>query len=279
VSDADTTRVRLPTPADTFGHRAARLDALAARNAAGDWLALLARIARGQEAAAREVAVAAVPLQPEGPPLALARVPRDETWRRMLAIVLQAADAPELPPEARAAIARLHDAAPDDLERLAARLLAGVLPREELAAATFVGAALQGWFAALASTLAPMTLDRPHAACPVCGAQPVAGLIDGDTRLRFLSCSLCGAQWHLPRVTCAECGDEAGLAYYEVQGDRGASAEACEHCRGYLKVFDGELRPGADPMADDVATLGLDLLVADAGYRRIGASPWLAVAG
>jgi FdhE protein len=277
MSEADTKRVRVPPPVATFERRAVRLETLAQGNPAAGWLGLLAGIARGQEAAARDVAVGPVALQREGPPLAFARVPRDGAWRRMLAILLEAADAPTLPAEARGAIARLLRAAPDELERLAARLLAGIIPREELAEATYVGAALQAWFAALASALPPMEVGAARATCPVCGAQPVAGLIEGDSRLRFLSCSLCGAQWNLPRVTCSGCGEEAGLAYYRVEGDAGAAAEACGRCKGYLKVFDAEHRPGADPMADDVATLGLDVLVAEEGFSRLGASPWLAV--
>lgn len=279
VGTPDPKQVRLPSPEQTFDRRAARLSALAEGHAAAAWLGLLGRIARGQQAAVRQVPVAPARATGAGPPLALARLRRDEGWRRILGVVLRTADDPDLPAEARAAIRRLLEATPGELERLAARLLAGTIEQAELATATFVGAALQAWFGALASALDPIALEAPPSACPVCGALPVAGVIDGATRLRWLSCSLCGAEWNLPRVLCAACGEEAGLAYFEVEGERGASAEACDRCHGYLKLFDAERRPGADAMADDVATLGLDLLLAGEGYQRIGASPWLAVAG
>jgi FdhE protein len=275
----DPPRLRLPDPARTFDGRARRLGALADGHAAGDWLALLAAITRGQHAAVRDVPVPEARAPGAGPPLALLRVPRDSTWQRMLAVLLQTADDPGLPAEARAAIARLTAAEPAALERLAGRLLAGTIGREELAEATFVGAALQAWFGALAGGLGGVEPDATARTCPVCGAQPVAGVIDGSTRLRYLSCSLCGTQWNFSRVTCVGCGGEAALTYFKIEGEAGAEAEACDACHGYLKLFDQEQRPGADAQADDVATLGLDLLLADEGYRRLGASPWLAVAG
>jgi FdhE protein len=36
-----------------------------------------------------------------------------------------------------------------------------------------------------------------------------------------------------------------------------------------------ELDPGLDPVADDVATLGLDLLVREQGFRRGAVNPFL----
>jgi FdhE protein len=123
-----------------------------------------------------------------------------------------------------------------------------------------------------------MASEGAGGSCPVCGAPPVAGVIDGTTRLRHVACSLCGAEWNVRRVTCVACDADARLAYFHVEGEDGAQAEACEECGGYLKLFDLERRPGVEPMADDAATLALDLLMADAGFWRLGASPLLAVA-
>lgn len=279
MSASEAPRLRLPDPAGTFDGRARRLDALASGHAAAEWLELLASIARGQQAAVRDVAVAARRASGDGPPLAMARVPRDAAWQQMLDVVLDTADNPELPLEARAAIARLVAASPADRDQLAGRVLAGALRAEELAEATFVGAALQAWFGTLAGALEPLAPGAAERTCPICGAQPVAAIVDGSTRVRYLTCSLCGTEWHLPRLTCAACGTEEGLAYFRIEGDEGAEAEACTACHGYLKLFDREKRPGADPLADDVATLGLDVLLAEEGFRRIGSNPWLAVEG
>jgi FdhE protein len=278
AAPAEPERVRLLDPALRFEARARRLLRLAQGHAAGDWLRLHARIAWGQSAAVRQVRVPAVRAAVDGPPLAWERICRDSTWRLMLAEVLSGASTPGLPAEAVAAICLLDAADVARLEALADLQLAGRTPRNELATAPFVGAALQAWFAALAVRLEPMTAAASAGACPVCGAPPVAGVIDGTTRLRFLTCGLCGAEWNARRLTCIACDDDARLAYFHVDGDEGAEAEACETCRGYVKLFDLEQRVGVEPVADDAATLALDLLMAEEGYRRIGPTPLLAVA-
>ncbi|HEX9048903.1 MAG TPA: formate dehydrogenase accessory protein FdhE, partial [Anaeromyxobacter sp.] len=202
----------------------------------------------------------------------------DGAWRRMLGIVLSAARAPGLPVATLDALRRLADSGVSHLEALADGVLAADVPPDRLACAPFVGAALQAWFAALAARLDPASLAAGTGACPVCGAPPVAGVIQGGDRLRFLSCSVCAAEWNVPRLRCVLCGAEDGLAYYEVQGDAGARAEACPSCRAYVKLFDEEKRPGLEVAADDLATLALDLLLAEDGWSRVGANPYLATA-
>ena len=39
-------------------------------------------------------------------------------------------------------------------------------------------------------------------------------------------------------------------------------------CRGYVKILHQHMDPALDPIADDVATLGLDVLVREAGFHR-----------
>jgi len=52
-------------------------------------------------------------------------------------------------------------------------------------------------------------------------------------------------------------------------------AEACDGCRSYLKIVHVERDPALEPTADDLATLGLDLQMVEAGYTRFGANPLL----
>jgi len=271
--------VRIHDPALLFEARAARLRALAAGHSAGDWLLLLARIADGQRAAVREISVPAVraALEPGlGPPLAVDAVQRDGAWRRMLGVVLSAARAPGLPVETIDAVRRLADSGVSHLEALAHGVLSGEVAPDRLACAPFVGAALQAWFAALARHVDPATLSSGTDACPVCGSAPVAGVVQGADRLRYLSCGLCAAEWNVPRLRCVLCGDEGDLAYYAVEGDRGAQAEACPSCRAYVKLFDEEKRPGAEPASDDAATLALDLLLSEQGLGRVGPNLYVA---
>ena len=97
----------------------------------------------------------------------------------------------------------------------------------------------------------------------------MAGIVGGDHKLRYLICGLCGAQWHLTRVVCARCGGTGGLSYFTIEGrPPGVRAEACAECKTYLKLFYLEEIPLADGFADDVATLALDLMMAEEGYSR-----------
>jgi len=266
----DPPALRLPEPGLLFDARAARLRALAAGHAAPEWLLLLARIASGQALAVREVEAGSARAPGEGPPLAFDRIARDDVWRRMLAIVLSSARGPGLPVETVDALRRLGDAGARDLEALAGAVLAGEVPRDRLGSAPFVGAALQAWLATLAAGLDPGAAPAAEGACPVCGGAPLAGLVQAGDRLRYVTCAMCAAEWNVPRVRCAVCHSGAALQYLHVEGDPGAKAEACRSCGAYLKLFDEEQRPGAEPAADDAATIALDLLVGEEGFRRAG---------
>jgi FdhE protein len=272
---AEAVPLRLPDPGLLFDARAARLRTLAAGHAAREWLLLLARIAAGQARAVRGVPAGAARAPGGGPPLAYDRVPRDAAWRQMLGLVLSEARSPGLPVEADDALRRLSGAQPDELESLAGAVLAGDVPADRLACAPFVGAALQAWLTALAAALDPTAVPRAGLeACPACGGPPMAGVVQAD-RLRYVTCAFCSAEWHVPRLRCTSCASD-DVEYLHAEDDPGAKAEACRACRGYLKLFDQERRLGAEPAADDAATIALDLLVADEGYRRAGPNLYVA---
>ena len=56
-----------------------------------------------------------------------------------------------------------------------------------------------------------------------------------------------------------------------------AHAESCESCHTYRKLYRQDKQQYADPVADDLATLGLDIAVGEAGYERGGANPFLLI--
>ena len=47
-------------------------------------------------------------------------------------------------------------------------------------------------------------------------------------------------------------------------------AETCDACGHYLKIVHGDRDPHAEPVADDLASVTLDLLVAETGKLRHG---------
>jgi FdhE protein len=266
----DAPPLRLPEPGRLFELRATRLLALAASHGVPDWLRLLARIAEGQAVAVRELRPARPPPR-GGRPLDHGALPRDDAWRRMLAVILAASRGPGLPAATEETLRRLAAAGPVELEALADAVLSGAVPPAQVAAAPFVGAALQAWLASLAAGLDPAAAPpAAEGACPVCGGPPVAARIRKGDRLRYVVCAFCASEWNVPRVHCVACDTSAGPAYFHVDAERGVKAEACPTCRAYVKLFDEEQRPGCEPTADDAATLTLDLLVAEEGYQRAG---------
>ena len=273
----------LPLPGMLFADRADRFAELAARHGLGDWLAFLGQLTRAQHAALQALPLLPLPdaatlaqaRKHAMPPLNAGAPARPAVWRAVLRQLAAALDG-AAPEAARIVLVGLAAADDSRLEALADALVAGEPEADDLAALPFVAAALQVVFTRLASELDPGQLQPldARALCPCCGSPPVASIVRVGTtidRLRYLHCSLCNSEWHLPRATCTACGSDEALALLEPEGGQGAvRAEACDACRSYLKIVDQQKDAGVDPVADDLATLSLDLLVDAAGYARSG---------
>lgn len=278
--------LRLPEVGGLFRRRAERFAALAPGHTLEEYLALLARVAEAQCTAAAMLRPALPPALAPGRPLDASTLRRGPEWRAALEVVRDELAAVDVPEESRAALQRLGALPPPELEALADRVLANAPAEADLAAAVFVAAALQVYFTGLAAQLSPADVPRARDGCPVCGAPPVVGVVLGDDKLRYLVCSLCASQWHHTRVQCAACHEGEGLAYFTLDDARASAAgpslhkahvkaEACPACRAYTKLFYVEQAPRLEPFADDVATLALDLLMAEEGWARHGVNLFL----
>jgi FdhE protein len=142
-------------------------------------------------------------------------------------------------------------------------------------------AALQVVWTDIASRIDPRAvpyLDTPGT-CPVCGTQPVASIVRVGGQYqgyRYLQCSLCSTEWHVVRVKCTNCDSTKGIAYHGIEGGSEAmKAESCDECHTYRKIGYQEKDYEVEPLADDLASLTLDLLMNEAGYRRSSPNPLL----
>ena len=286
-------RIRLPERTCVFSARARRLrqlgEAGAPGHAIGDYLRLMAVMADAQQLAlgsfeaaaptAHQLARAATHRMPV---IHASSWPRAPDWREVVTQLCGAvAAARDAPAGVRATCERLQSAAAQALETQADALLAGRAEAVEVGAAPFLMGALQVHWVALASRLPPEQvppLDVPGL-CPVCGTLPVASIVRADARsegYRFLHCALCASEWHLVRITCSHCQGTANIAYHSIEGDSGAlRAESCEHCHTYRKILYQEKDTSVDPVADDLASLALDLLMSEAGHHRGSGNPLL----
>ena len=259
------------------------------------WLRFLAHLARAQaDAATSRVTAAAIPAEDVEravaagmPPLAADSHRRDAVWRDRLSTILRALQGVALPEPARAAIERLGEQAGEGRgtgsEQLADAYLAGSVPTAQAAEAVYVAAALQVYFAQLAASFSPgaLALLPQRGRCPVCGSAPVAGIVTAAGKLpglRYLHCGLCATAWNHVRAACVNCGNSRTIALHEIEGGNGAvKAETCSACRGYAKMLYQAQDMQVEPMADDLASLGLDLLLADAGWSRHTPNPLILV--
>jgi FdhE protein len=253
---------------------------------------------RRDAAAAPDAAVPPDAVDLEGPsgrrlpPLHPSIWPRAPDWRTTLEHICEVLAAPSFPPAVGVTIANIRRATPEWIEAQADAVLATLPQGVDIAAAPFVMAALQvHWAAASGGIKADevKALDIPGV-CPVCGTLPVASLVCANSPYqgyRYLHCALCATEWHMVRVQCSQCGASGkSIGYHSMEraaADGGAAAgdipatraETCEECRGYRKIFYQEKDPGVEPVADDLASLGLDLLLGREGYHRASGNPLL----
>lgn len=283
-------RIRLPDRAQLFALRAQRLRKLGAGgHAIGDYMHLMASLADAQQAAlagfesspptAAQLELARTHGMPVAP---AASWTREGRWRDVLARLCEAVAAlPETPPGVRDLCDRLRQASAELLEAQADALLAGRTAEIDTAAAPFLMAALQVYWVDLACRLATKDVAElgMHGVCPVCGSLPVASIVHSDPRsqgYRYLHCALCATEWHMVRVTCSQCASTKGISYQAIEGAADAvRAECCDSCMTYRKILYQEKDGGVEPVADDLASLALDLLLAEAGYHRGSGNPLL----
>jgi len=270
--------VRLPDLVTVFAKRAERLRALAPGHELEGFLRLIATLIEAQHAALAGLPAGSLPAHGEGPPLDPTTCQRDGTWRVALARILERLDAASLPEAARAAQAALAEASTDRLEALADRFLGGDVAAGEAAQAVFVAAALQVAWTRMAALLDAAQLDPADSGqCPACGSPPVAGVVaPGGTKFghRHLHCSLCATAWRYVRTRCAHCGSTDKISFRQLAGASYLRAECCEACHGYSKVFYLESARAIEPLADDLGSLGLDVLVGEEGFSRV-ANPFV----
>lgn len=274
---------------DVFAVRAVRFDELA-QAGGGQWqdyLALLARLSRAQQQVLDRLKPALPPLhrdsgRPVLNPGGDALLPGH--FHLTLQELCAALAAEALPETAKNSLNTLAALPPEQAEEAARRLLHGESAGAEKNLGLWLTAALQcawtAWSVQLAEQDVPVRENR-HS-CPVCGGDAVSSLIQsgGDLDgLRYLHCGRCNGQWHALRAKCTFCGDQSALTRHSIaEADQpalqGASAEYCGKCGAYRKIHSRQQQQHADPVADDLASLALDILMGEEDKPRGGRNPF-----
>lgn len=278
----------LPDPSALFSARAARFRVLASGHQLAPYLEFLGQVTTAQHDIIATLPDAILPpadgmaqaLQHGMPPLALAQ---DEPDAAMLAAVEQLAARLEAAPLAQGTLAVVAALRGDLLVRgpeLVAAVLRDAMPADDMARHVLVLAGLQVHFTRLAAKLDAGALKPvANAVCPSCGCPPMVSTIVGWPRAyktRYCTCGRCGTMWNVIRATCVLCGTPEGVSFRGIEdAPDTVKAETCEKCRGYVKVVYQVKDAALDSLCDDVATVGLDILLAEEGWKRGGQNPFL----
>jgi FdhE protein len=282
--------ILLPDPRVRFARTAERLERLSNGHPMEGWLDFMAQLARAQHHVASLLPPAAAPDDALVEQAVAARLPpisadghrRDPAWRDGLALLLDTFSE-ELPSPAAAVAAELRARSAASTEALADAFLRGAIDDKDAGSSFWIAAALQVYFTCLAGRLpAPaLRLLEERSLCPCCGSTSSASLVTGagqNPGARYLYCSLCSTAWNYSRAVCVACGGSRTLAIRGIEGDSGlVKAETCDECGTYSKMAYQAKDMQADPYADDLATLGLDVMVGEAGWARHAPNPLLLV--
>jgi FdhE protein len=278
----------LPNPSSLFLTRSKRLAALAPGHELGPYLTFLAALTRAQHDILDDLPRAALPsferigqaLEHGMPPLARAMLDVDDVADATVARFLARMARAEVPQQTAAAVAALEALSPEERRKAVGAVLHDQPAIADVAQRVLVQAGLQVHMARLAALL-PADDLKPVAdgACPACGSAPMTSSVVGWPKAhntRFCTCSLCATMWNVVRVKCVMCGSPDGIAFKSIEGQPDTiKAETCDKCRSYVKILYQVRDAALEPMADDVATLGLDMLLVAEGWKRGGQNPFL----
>jgi len=279
----------LPDPAAMFLTRAERFSVLAEGGTLSPYLRFLAGLSTVQAELAGSLPAPA-PIPPEQveraragsmPPLDRKILERSPELRETIARFLEAAAAVEMPLQAAGALDALRQAPAATLDEMIGNVMADSIPFDAIPGHLFLSAAVQVHAAKLAAALEAKNLVAVETGlCPVCGGPPVASVISGrmgTENSRYACCSFCGTQWNEVRIKCLACGSTKGVGYKSPEGEEEGSvkAETCDACRSWVKILYQNKNPALECVADDVASLGLDLMMQETEYRRAGFDPFL----
>ena len=284
-------RILLPQVSSLFAERAARLRQLANGNPIADYLQFVAQIMDAQHKAVATLEITApdaelmARAQEHSMPLLPAVDTIDPAWQTVLDNMLDTLQGSEgLPAPLQPLLKELRALAPEARADIAKKLLQKEVAARHVGMAPFIMAALQVTFTKRSASLSPRDVPYtdPASICPICASEPVASVVRIGGKMaghRYAHCGTCACEWHMVRVKCTHCESTKGIHYQGLEGaGEEVLAETCEECGCYRKIVNQEKNPMAEPLADDLASLMLDLLMSETKFQRASANPLLFVA-
>lgn len=215
------------------------------------------------------------------PPIDRMQLATDEVLHDTLIQLCDAAQSLDMPEPAQLALQAVRASDLADRHWLLENVLSDRIPEDSAAPHLFAAAAVQVHMTRLASTLDATQLVPIRAGiCPTCGGRPATSSVmgaQGIENVRYATCHCCATQWNEVRVKCLCCGSTKGISYRSVENaEATVKAEVCSECDSWVKILYQVKNHSLDPIADDVASLGLDMMMKETDFSRGGVNPYLA---
>lgn len=275
-----------PNPQTLYSHRAKRLQTLTATSPFSNYLDFCEKIVTAQAKLLETkpikidlTDIVASATANNLAPLSISHYPLSTQWMDYMYPIMDAVI--DVNDAINSTIHDLKNNTQDELLNKATALLTGQLATVDNNESLFIWSALSLYYCQLASQLpgkAVAQSSQQNWLCPVCASSPVASVIHmGDNiGLRYLHCSLCESEWHVPRAQCTNCDNLENITYYSLDNELSAiKTECCERCHSYLKIFSQEKEPHLDIIADDIDSLLLDMETEKQQFAKSGINPLL----
>ncbi len=284
ANNAVTSPLIFAKSARIYKNRIQRLQKLSQDHPMADYLVFVTKIVEAQNKLLKDFSlneeIKLSQKQLENKPLNIQYWQKDPIWIEILYALLKEVktDANEIVSNT---ISELENISKEVLNDLANKLLNQQFTQVPSDKAIFLWSALSFYWTQLAQNIphkAIMESDQALHTCPVCDSAPVSSVIHSGLKqgLRYLHCSLCETQWNIVRAKCSSCNQLEKLNYWSIDEEfASVRAESCNHCNSYLKLlFEGK-DPDIDAVADDLASIYLDLEMGEKGFIRSGLNPFL----
>ncbi|MDC2826260.1 formate dehydrogenase accessory protein FdhE [Rodentibacter pneumotropicus] len=278
----ETPAILFANPKNLYQRRAKRLRELAKEHPFADYLLFVADVVESQLNILEKN-----PLEKQSfehlssvEPLNAKTFKRNSIWREYLSEILHEIKL-KANEQVLTTIESLEKAGTAELEQMADQLLAEEFNLVSSDKAVFIWAALSLYWLQL-------TQQIPHHSrlenaenlhlCPVCSSLPISSIVHIGTSqgLRYLHCSLCESEWNLVRAQCTNCNGHDKLEMWSLNEELALiRAETCGSCESYLKMMFQEKDPNVETVADDLASIFLDVEMEEKGFSRSGINPFL----
>ena len=290
LPDDETPLLVLPLAKEVLKERFARLEQLSKDGSLKDWLGFCAKVAKAQLDSIDEIAPESLEenfvresLKHGMPPASIGTWKAGADWDHAFELLTKALLAQELPEPARKILEVFKGSNGTELRQMAEQFLQADERKIKPEWAPFIGAILQMIWMQKVAQLAPYasSYKGQSTLCPVCGSHPIASVVRVGTRdaHRYLVCSLCSSEWYASRARCTNCETPKEVNMLGETKESLVQGECCDDCHGYLKIMYQSRDPMMEVMADDLASIQIDLALSNEGYQRTGRNMFFMVGG